>query len=123
MSGFAYLIPTARIFRSSRSELSTNSTHDTSAKRPTHTLFALQKSPESQSWVSLATPGTSAPLQEPSVPITGRSALSKPAASQPTPVLDPSASISSAPVVVTASSAPSASTPATSRGDLRVLPA
>lgn len=35
--GFAYLIPTARIFRSSRSELSTNSTHDTSAKRPTHT--------------------------------------------------------------------------------------
>jgi hypothetical protein len=50
----------------------------------------------------------------------GRSALSKPADRKPTPVSVLSVSISSAPVVVTASSVPSASKPVTSHGLLKV---
>lgn len=53
----------------------------------------------------------------------GRSALSKPADKSPTPVSVPRESILSELVEATASSVPSASSPATSPGPLRVSPA
>jgi hypothetical protein len=53
----------------------------------------------------------------------GRRELSKPDASQPTPVLARRESILSEPVVATASTVRFASNPATSHGDLRVSPA
>merc|ERR1711977_642539 len=76
-----------------------------------------------QSWVFLETPDTSALLLVRREHITGRSALSKPADRSPTPVSEQRESILSVPVVVTASSVPFVSTPATSPGLLRVSPA
>merc|ERR1711939_720657 len=90
---------------------------------PTTTTLDTRNLQNPQSWVFLETPDTSALLLVRREHITGRSALSKPADRSPTPVSEQRESILSVPVVVTASSVPFVSTPATSPGLLRVSPA
>merc|ERR1712225_220998 len=90
---------------------------------PTTTTLDTRNLQNPQSWVFLETPDTSALLLVRREHITGRSALSKPADRRPTPVSEQRESILSVPVVVTASSVPFVSTPATSPGLLRVSPA